>query len=319
MTEKLLREYIRETLLLEAGGDGAMTYNGGYGGYLQYGSTEDLTNAFLKPFTDVIKTTAGKAKEISLDIQSMIKVGLHVIWTSVNPAIETEFTRLFEERSDSIKSIRSQYKEVYDSNWDAIKSEDAIMFAFLYNPIPVVMGGAAKAVPAATLGILDTISGGWITRLKEKMGGKTPSAKKNKNESYLRENKGQISLDNKELVAKSLNTPKALHLINTVRDIVHENIEKTLELFYKYYEVKSLEEIEKNTGVVLDSSKITDEMRKDEAIVKQLLMSYKLGIKNQILTGVDSHISIVLDGGIPDSSEYISKYKNLRELISKED
>lgn len=168
----LLREYIREVLTEDDGGtygDLAMfdATHSPWG--VSFGSGEDLFNIFVKPFTDVVQTAAGKTKELSQKGQTLIRVAFETIATTLIPVLTDSYNEIFANEKEHIDKIRSEYAEVYQSNWDAFKDEDFQFLMFLYNPVRYVNGKILKKSPQAAIGLLSALTGGTLDPYLDKV------------------------------------------------------------------------------------------------------------------------------------------------------
>ena len=172
VSDKLLREYIREVLKEDDGGvygDLAMADAMQNPWGVSFGSGEDLFNIFVKPFTDVVQTAAGKTKELSQKGQTLVRVAFETIATTLIPVLTDSYNEIFENEKEKIDKIRSEYAEVYQSNWDAFKDEDFQFLMFLYNPARYVTSKIAKKSPQAALGIISAVTGGTLDPYLDKI------------------------------------------------------------------------------------------------------------------------------------------------------
>lgn len=188
----LLQEYVREVLKEDDGGvygDLAMfdATHSPWG--VSFGSNDQLYNIFVKPFTDVVQTAAGKTKELSQRGQTLLKVAFETIATTLIPILTDSYNEIFEKEKERINKIRSEYAEVYQSNWDAFKDEDFQLLMFMYSPANFVIGKLAKKTPVAAINILSTLTGGtvddYLNNIKNALGASAEEgphrAKKEKN------------------------------------------------------------------------------------------------------------------------------------------
>lgn len=169
-SEHLLREYVRNSLLLKETESGGNPYISDYGGYgISYGSGQDLMDTFITPFTDIFKTALGKSKEITRKARTVIWVGLQTVLTTLIPIYGYDYAEVFDKEKEDINKIREQYKDVYERTNQALKSNDAALLAFMVSPANVLALGAgaaaAKATPKATKELLSVMSGGLSDEL----------------------------------------------------------------------------------------------------------------------------------------------------------
>jgi len=157
----LLREYVK-AILVE---DESM-------GMGNYGSAADMNAAFIQPFTDVFKTAARETKLIGVTAKTVVWVGLQSVLTTLLPFYGYDYAEVFDKEKEEIDKIKSEYKDVYDRTWNALKSSDAMMLAFMASPAIFLGGVAAKETPGVVKGILSTFTVG----LSDEIGEKTKSA-----------------------------------------------------------------------------------------------------------------------------------------------
>ena len=181
-TERLLREYVRE--LLKEEGDGHAGYTahdimmsaGSMNPYgMHYGSGDDMYKTFIKPFVDVVQTTTGKAKEMSVKTQTMIRVVFETLATTIVPILRDDYKQAFDNEKKALDKIRSEYAEVYQSNWDAIFNADVAAAAFFYSPATFFTVAFVRKAPGVALDMVSVLTGGkldgWIDRLRSKIPG----------------------------------------------------------------------------------------------------------------------------------------------------
>jgi hypothetical protein len=157
----LLREYVK-AILVE---DESM-------GMGNYGSAADMNATFIQPFTDVFKTAAAETKMIGVKAKTVVWVGLQTVLTTLLPFYGYDYAEVFDKEKEEINKIKSEYKDVYDRTWNALKNSDAMMLAFMASPAIFLGGVAAKETPKVVKGILATFTGG----LSDEIGEKTKSA-----------------------------------------------------------------------------------------------------------------------------------------------
>ena len=180
-TEKLLQEYVRTVLKeYDAGGGDSAAYGimmsdaavGPYG--LHYGSGDDLYKIFVKPFVDVVETAAGKTKEMSQRTQTLVRVAFEAVATTLIPVLRDDYAEIFAKEKKEIEKIRSEYAEVYKSNWDAFKDSDVMIAAFMCYPAAFLTTQFARKSPEAAAKLISVLSGGtldsWLGKIGKRMG-----------------------------------------------------------------------------------------------------------------------------------------------------
>jgi hypothetical protein len=246
--EILLREYVRNSLLVEdeAGGNPAM-FGGGFSSYdsgmgmggAHYGSGNDMYDAFIGPFVDVFKTAVGKTKEITRKARTVLWVGLQTVLTTLIPIYGYNYADVFDKEKEDIEKIKGEYKDVYARTDAALASPDAGLLAFMASPALVLGAVATKKSAAVSKELLSAVTGGFSDELYDSVtskleaagrmalgddgrGGSKPSKKKDGprsmwGESQLREDdepddKKKFTpakiLSSKKFLAKALDAPQ---------------------------------------------------------------------------------------------------------------
>lgn len=174
---QLLREYIREVLKEDDGGvymDLAIADATQNPWGVSFGSGDDLYNIFVRPFTDVFNTAAGKTKELSQKAQTLGRVAFETIATTLIPVLTDDYNEIFKHDKENMDRIRQEYGEIYRSNWDAFKDNDVQLLMFMYDPARYVANKVARKVPAAALGLLSIVTGGtldpYLDKVKDNLG-----------------------------------------------------------------------------------------------------------------------------------------------------
>lgn len=359
-TERLVREYVRALLREDAGGgDAAYTPGGimsagmsmgGSGPYgMHFGSGDELYKIFIKPFVDVVDTTLGKAKEMSVRTQTLARVAFEAIATTLIPVLTDDYKEIFEKEKTEIDKIRKEYGEVYKSNWDAFRDNDVLVASFFYAPAALLTYAFAKKSPKVAANLISVLSGGsldpWLARLSKKSGGGLFSSSPAKTgldyhggpdfkhgyaygggthefplESVMREDKEQFD------VAKLLSSDK-------VKDVLERNpivrrmeqqgraiVRNTLDQVYKHARAimtaKSLQELQQKTGVHLKGmdklAQVPEEERRHAE--SAILTGARESMKEYYTRNLEGQLQTALDAGVPQDSPYISDF---RRTISK--
>lgn len=178
-TKKLIKEYVSE--ILREYDDGSMGIDTGGMGAV-YGSGGDLFNAFIKPFTDVIGTVAGKTKEVMRRGLTVLNVAFETLMTTLVPFLTDSYDEIFASEKADLQKIRSEYKQYYDSTAAALGSGDAKMLAFISFPGAALTGKFIKDAPGAVKGILSVASGGLTDKY---LGSSAPSSSGKKSPSDI--------------------------------------------------------------------------------------------------------------------------------------
>lgn len=158
--ERLIRSYIRESLLKEDLNDVSGVDKMAQEQPRVYGSGTDLYNTFVKPFVNVGKTAVGKAKEITRTARTGLEVGLKAALQTVIPGISFDFNKVFDKEKEDLEKIKSQYSDVYAATRETLSGGDAQMMAFLANPGLFLGAKLGAASPAIAKDLASIASGG---------------------------------------------------------------------------------------------------------------------------------------------------------------
>lgn len=347
LKEKLLREYVRQSLMVEDGTYFASA-EGPYG--VSFGSQEDLYNTFIGPFADVFKTAVGKTKEVTRRAGTLIRVGFETIITTLLPFMGSDYSKIFEREKSDLQKIKSEYKEVYDRTDAALKSNDAAFLAFMAFPQYVMGGYAAKQGFAAASSILSALSGGYFDNLFEKTkkgledAGKwtdrkvsqvTTAASKDfkiRKESYDRQRlieaegsdnekyDSEKLLSNKKFLNAVLGSRSAREAQTNARELYRRTLSEVIKEAEKVLKnTKNVEDVKK----ALAGKKQIPEIDKISALPayerqaaeKKLIDGIRKSMKEFYIKNLKDHISTVVKAGIPEESPYIKDYKTTMQKI----
>jgi len=166
---QLLTEFIKNSLKTineQEGGSGGMDFGPYYGG--SYGSFRSaaeispggLMDTFVTPLTDIFKTVVASAKEIAVDVKTLLHVSFKAVIGTFLPFIGQRYDEIFKERDKKIGEIRKEYADVFKRTDEALGGGDAKLFAFMFSPGLFLGGSAALKAPAATKTLLSVSTGG---------------------------------------------------------------------------------------------------------------------------------------------------------------
>lgn len=171
LEEMLLKEYIRSIITEDASYGMVDPFaGGGVGG--GSASHSAMYTAFVKPFVDVIMTGKGKLKELGTHVLANIKIAFTATATTFLPFLESDYNSIFKHQQQQLGKIRQEYGAVYKATWDAFKTTDIALMGFFCFPGYVMAGTLAKKSPEIALGIANTLTGGELDGVLDRMTGK---------------------------------------------------------------------------------------------------------------------------------------------------
>jgi hypothetical protein len=218
--------------------------------------TADLYKIFVSPFTDVVKTVAGKSKELVRSVRTLLHVAFEAVVTTILPFVEDSYDEIFEKEKSDMAKIKSQYQSVYDANSAAFEG-DAKGLAFLMAPGPMLAAGLIKRGPDVALRTLSVLTGGLVDGPQSGGSSGGSSGRRSKlNNSRYRGNLFLFEQDEKEKLNKVkelLKNPKVLAAMEKTlgpirQELVDAKIEKAdaaLKLAQGVIQAKSMGDIKK--------------------------------------------------------------------------
>ena len=323
----VLRKYI-EQILREDDGSLAIDTGGMSGPMGTWGaSKEDFYKTFIKPFADVVSTTAGKTKELARKGVTLVQVAFEAIATTLLPFLSASYDEIFAKEKKDIQKIKNEYKSVYDATNKALMNSDVAMLAFFAYPGTVITTNFAKKSPKASKKILGIVTGGmsdkYLDKYLEKLSSDESSSKKEEGiDFYLRgfvnllsEEKKSPKLSDvvasKKAVEKLLSiSPAAAEMSRNAQEIYKKTLNDAYEQALSILSAKSVEEIEKIVGKKLKGTeKLRDiDPKEKEAGERQLLITVKKSIKELYTKRLQKEISDVVSAGIPEESQFVKDY-----------
>ena len=340
--------------------------SGGYGGMdiasgmsspygVSFGSGNDLINTFVKPFTDVVKTAMGKSKEIVRKTGTLVTVAFQSVLTTIIPIYGYNYADVFDREKEDIEKIRGEYKDVYDSTWDALKSSDAALLAFMASPAVVLGYAAAKQSPAVVKGMMSTVSGGTSDKILDKAmgllskseraamgddtGGGRPdrqhdSGKRSPSDfDFNKMGESQVNeedqpnqkltarklLGNKKLISKVTSTPEAIEMQKNATKVYRKSLADVYaqaeELMKKTKTVEDLQKASKKPIPDVDKIKKLPPEEKQKA--EQILIdNTRKALKKFYVAELTGQVKKVLEAGIPEDAQYVKDYRATIAKIS---
>ena len=154
-----------------AGAMGEMPYG------MHFGSPNQLYKTFVAPFTDVIKTAAGKTAELSARVQTAVKVAFEAVATTLVPALSSDYARIFATEKQKLDSIKQRYADVYRGTSGALLGNDVLVASFMFAPWAFLSAAMVKKSPSAALAVVQVLGGGnsvierFVSQVKQRYGG----------------------------------------------------------------------------------------------------------------------------------------------------
>lgn len=333
-TQKLLREYVQELLNEDDYGDLALSDAavGPYG--MHYGSGQDLYNIFVKPFTDVVATAAGGAKELSQRGQTLLKTAFEATATSLIPFLSDSYSEIFTNEQQQIKKIRQEYAKVYKDTWDAFNNHDLLVAAFMYRPDLFMTVTTAKAAPKAVGKLLSVLSGGKLDKALAKyniLKGNPAKIKWSKAiegpgvpmENIMREagennqDPPLIRLINDDRVKKILaSSPVVQKMTQVGKALVQGTLKKVYHEAAGVLGAKNLTDLQHKVGKKLpgmDKLQAIPEQERQTA-EQSLMTTTKKAMKEFYVKNLKAQVEEAIKAGVPESHPYVTDYHS---VISK--
>lgn len=347
----LLKEYVR--IILNEDSVGASTLSdagitagdisaaaGPYG--MAFGSSEDLKNTFITPFTDVFKTAVGKSKEVTRKARTLLTVSFAVILTSLIPGLGARYSEVFKEEKKDIEKIKSEYKDVYERTNKALSSTDAAFIAFMTAPEICISALALSKAPAVMKDTLSILTGGFSDDLFDKVMDKNfeDGARRKKRdskkrdgsrtspsdvfgESFLKEaseeNAARKILSNRKFIRKSLANSDSLR---EIQKVAIETYRETLRKVYGQAEdvlknAKSIDDLEKIMKKKIPEAEKIKQLQGEEKknAEKMLIDATRKAMKDFYVRNLQSQIEAVTSAGIPEETPYVQDFKETIQKI----
>lgn len=331
MNRSVLRTYVRQVLAEDAsygGGDefGGMDFTGG--------DQRKLYSIFVEPFVDVVKTTAGETKQLSTRVQTLVKVVFQALVSTFIPTFGSEFDKIFDEEEERLESIKREYSDVYERTWKAVKDNDILSAAFMYDPAGLITTAVIRKSPVQVMNLLNVLSGGLldstvkkikkikppendvrsmlVTMLKSNMSGAAGAAAGLaglKGESRLVEAKGT------DLFDAVRSNPRVQQMMNHARKIVRSGLEEQFDLAATVLTSDNVEKLAagRNVKGINDLKKLQEPERAqaESAVLKAI----KQSTKKLFVEKFEKRIKEALDLGVPREHPYITDHvKTLQKI-----
>lgn len=305
-----------------------------------FGSDKDLYNVFVKPFTDVVDTVAGKGKELSQKAQTLAHVSFEALMTSVIPMLEDDYEDIFKKEGEAIDKLKDQYKDIYDATWTAFKDNDVVSAAFLYSPSAMITAKIAQQAPIQTIKLLNVLTGGnldgFLHRVAKalKLGDTKKPLDRDSGEGLpegvIRELHGKPEQQKKPqpkinvgtvLTQKKVkqaidNDPKTAQMQKAVKDTVEASLNQLLTRVNAISRATSVQDLENKLG---KKFKGTDKLaqvpqQQRQAMEQGLLKGIKKSVLSMYIKGLNQQVEKATKAGVPQDHPYIAL---LNTVISK--
>jgi hypothetical protein len=336
--QRRLRECIRLILNEDDGGDygGDFAMGGGMSPYgMHFGSDKDLLNVFVKPFTDVVATAAGKTKEISKSGQNLLRTSFEAIATTVLPMFKDSYERIFAEEKNAIDKIRNEYADVYKSNWDAFQKNDALCVAFAYRPDLFLDIAAVKKAPKVAAKMLSVLSGGRLDNILAKLlraPTAAPAHKSSKNKKYdmgggvdfgegfLHEDDESDNdnplvklVTNKKVKEVIASNPRVVAMGKEAKGIVRATLSKAYKQVQAVSQAKSVEDLQRILKKPIEGADKLGQLQPQErqAAEANLVKTLKQSIKNFYIKNLEAQAKSAVDQGVPQNHPYVNDYQSV--------
>lgn len=330
-TEQLLRQYVRSVLREDDSGGvysslaSADAMQNPYG--VSFGSGEELYNIFVRPFTDVVQTAAGKTKELSQRTLTLLHVAFEAVATSIIPILRDDYAQIFAKEKDSLDKIKREYSDVLQRTWDAFMDHDVLLAAFLYSPASFITAGMVKKSPTAVAGILSVLSGGELDNWLAKVGkafdfstGAQSQANKDVGgkggfgyyEGLVREDGKQLPpvekvLANDKVIARVSDSEVTKKLERVGKELVQGTLKGIYKQAHAVSSAKSLEDLQKKLGKPLkgmDKLKKVPQAEREKA-EQPILAGAKKSMLAFYVKNLQGLAKQAVDAGVPQDSPYV--------------
>lgn len=328
-TRVLLREYVRTVLAEEGDGGFGMgdmfgAAGGGPSGYgMHFGSEEEMYKIFVKPFVDVVQVAAGKGKEVSQRLQTLLHVAFETVATTVIPILSSDYGEIFAKEEERLNKIKSEYADVYKATWDAFKDHDVMCAAFFYDPVSFLSAEFVSHAPSVAFKVMSILSGGTIDDelLKIK---KAVALPHKKHEGVMKEDEegdkpSRVvqALTNKELLDKLSQSQKVQQLQREGQAMVRETLKEVFKHAQTVLRAKSLSDIQRFVKKPIKGMDKLQQVPEQERAQgeQQLLKGVKESMKSFYVKSLEAQVKEAVSSGVPQGSKYVSDYTSVINKI----
>ena len=147
--KKILKEYSRNYLKL-------LEYGDAFGDVIA--EPEDLANIFIRPFSDLSKTTKRTIQGLGSQSRASLNVLYQEIKTTLIPGLTADYSQVFKDERRRREQIKKKFPEVFERTEKALGAE-AKTIAFMLNPSLAIGGLMTKKTPETALELVKLFAG----------------------------------------------------------------------------------------------------------------------------------------------------------------
>lgn len=296
-----------------------------------FGSDKDLYNVFVKPFTDVVDTAAGKGKELSQKVQTLAHVSFEALMTSIVPTLEDDFNDIFKKEDEAIGKLKAQYKDIYDATWTAFKDNDVLSAAFMFSPSSMITAKVAQQAPLQTIKLLNVLTGGnldnFLHRVAKalKLGDTKKPLDRDSGEGLpegvIHElskkpqpkiNAGAV-LTQKKVKQAIDNNPKTAQMQKAVKDTVEASLNQLLTRVNAISRATSIQDLENKLGKKFKGTEklahVPQQQR--QATEQGMLKGIKKSVLSMYIKGLSQQVEKATKAGVPEDHPYVGLLKTV--------
>ena len=325
-------------------GFGGMGGMGPYGA--RFGSGNDLYRVFVKPLVDVVDTAVGKTKELSSRALTLAHVAFETLVTTLVPFFSDSYKEIFAAEKKRLGNIRNEYKEVYQSNWDAFRDNDVFWTAFCYAPWAIMTIKFFKQSPHTTGRLVSALTGGAADRVLGRMLGDWNRAYRppitglnytgtssgmgadtgiHVEGTVLEDDEGKKKKGAQDLAkaARVLTSPKFIDLLKkspVAQGLAQEAqaaVRESLTSVYKEAQAvltsRSVHELQQKSGKKIPAAQGLEKVPADQrkALEEGALAGFREAMKKMYVDGLESRVKQAVQGGVPEDSPFVVDHRSV--------
>lgn len=324
---KIIREHVRKILREDAYG-GMDIYDTNSPEGMSFGSGKDFFNVFVKPFTDVVTTAAGKGKELSQRTQTLAKVAFEAMATSLIPLLEDDYSEIFANEKQNLDKLKAQYKDVYNSTWTAFKDNDVVMAAFMMSPSSMITAKIAQQAPIQTIKVLNVLTGGrldgFLSKVVKKLGLGDTKKPLDRDEGPGVAIEGRLhELHKKKMTAGAVLTQKKIKqtieqdqktskMSSDAQNVVEEMLKQVLQRAQAVINAKGVEDLQKKLGIKIKGTEKLKEVPENErqALEQPLMKALKQSALSLYIKGLNEQLETLKKAGVSNDHQMFQMISN---------